>query len=300
MQPNPIVPPRTVARRALLALVAIMSFLACLSVAAVSIVSERAYDWRNQIAEEVTIQVKPASDGDTDALVARAVDVALQVPGIRSAVPISEADAAKLLEPWLGRDFDRSELPVPRLIAVRIAPGADIAALSRRLHEEVPNASLDDHSLWMKRLSSMANVMMMLGLAILLLVMVATALCVVFATRGAMAGSRDVIEVLHFIGAEDSYVAREYQRHFLVLGLKGAGIGGALAAGSFLATGLVARFQGSTPEEAQLRTLFGSLIVGPPGYLGALATVLVTAGIIAVTARWTVTRTLKELEHSSG
>ena len=57
--PNPIVPPRTVARRTLLALVAIMSFLACLSVAAVSVVADRAQNWQRQIADEVTIQIKP-------------------------------------------------------------------------------------------------------------------------------------------------------------------------------------------------------------------------------------------------
>ncbi|MGQ7791703.1 cell division protein FtsX [Faunimonas sp. B44] len=295
---NPIVPPRTVARRALLALVAIMSFLACLSVAAVSLVTERAQDWERQIADEVTIQIKPAEDGSTDSLVARAVEVALQAPGVRAAVPLSEADSARLLEPWLGNDFDRAELPVPRLISVAVSPEADLTSLARKLREEVAGASLDDHGLWLKRLSAMANVMTMLGIFILLLVMTATALCVVFATRGAMAGSRDVIEVLHFIGAEDTYVAREYERHFLLLGLKGAGIGGAAAILLFLVTAFLAQAQGPTPEEAQLRSLFGSLSIGTWGYLGSLVTVVVTAVIIALTARWTVTRTLKELEQT--
>lgn len=293
---NPIVPPRSVARRALLALVAIMGFLACLAVAAVSVVAERAQSWERQIAEEVTIQIRPAEDGATDAAVARAVEVALQMPGVKAAEPLSEADAAALLEPWLGRGFDRSELPVPRLVAVQVAEGADLAALGRRLREEVPGASLDDHGLWLERLSAMANVMVLLGAVVLGLVFVATALCVVFATRGAMAGSRDVIEVLHFVGAEDRYVAREFQRHFLLLGLKGAGIGGAAAVALFLLVGLVARSQGPTPEEAQLRSLFGGLVVGPPGYVGAAVTVFAIALLIAVTARWTVTRTLKELD----
>ena len=106
--------------------------------------------------------------------------------------------------------------------------------LARRLGEEVPTASLDDHGEWLQRLSAMARVMSAVGLVILGLVFAATALCVVFATRGAMAGNRIVIEVLHFVGAEDSYVAREFQRHFLLLGLKGASIGGAIAMALFL------------------------------------------------------------------
>jgi cell division transport system permease protein len=134
----------------------------------------------------------------------------------------------------------------------------------------------------------MARVMTLVGMVVLGLVFAATALCVVFATRGAMAGNRIVIEVLHFVGAEDSYVAREFQRHFLLLGLKGASIGGAIAAGLFLAVGFLGRLEGPTPEEAQLRSLFGGISVGWNGYVGAV--------IIATTARMTVRRTLRELD----
>ena len=158
------------------------------------------------------------------------------------------------------------------------------------------SASLDDHGQWLQRLAAMARVMTLLGLMVLGLVFAATALCVVFATRGAMAGNRIVIEVLHFVGAEDSYIAREFQRHFLLLGLRGAGIGGGVAMALFLAVGLFARVEGPTPEEAQLRSLFGGLTVGATGYLGSAITMLVLAVIIAFTARLTVRRTLTELD----
>jgi cell division transport system permease protein len=294
--PNPIVPPRTVARRTLLTLVAIMSFLACLSVAAVSVVADRAQGWQRQIAHEVTIQVKPVDGVDVVQSVARAVDIATQVPGVSSATPIGAEESAALLEPWLGSGFDANELPIPRLVAVQVGENADLAALSRRLAEEVPNASLDDHGQWLQRLAAMARVMTLLGVVVLALVFTATALCVVFATRGAMASNRTVIEVLHFVGAEDSYVAREFQRHFLLLGLRGAGLGGAAAVLLFLLVGFFGRLEGSTPEEAQLRSLFGGLSVGLNGHIGAALTVLALAIIIAVTARFTVRRTLTELD----
>lgn len=294
--PNPIVPPRTVARRSLLTLVAIMSFLACLSVAAVSVIAESARGWQRQISNEVTIQVRPEEGTDLDAAVLRAVEIATQVPGVRSATALGEAESSALLEPWLGSDFDLDELPIPRLIAVDIDEDADLAALARRLSEEVPTASLDDHGQWLQRLSAMANVMTLLGMVVLALVFAATALCVVFATRGAMAGNRTVIEVLHFVGAEDSYIAREFQRHFLILGLRGAGLGGGAAIVLFLMSNLFARLQGSSPQEAQLRSLFGGLSVGLTGYIGAVMTVLALALIIALTARVTVRRTLTDLD----
>jgi cell division transport system permease protein len=293
---SPIVPPRTVARRTLLTLVAIMSFLACLSVAAVAVIADRAQGWQRQIADEVTIQIKPTKNTDMDATVARAVDIAMQIPGVTAANAISETESTALLEPWLGAGLDISELPIPRLIAVRIADNADLEALAARLKEEVPTAALDDHGQWLQRLASMARVMTLVGLMVLGLVFAATALSVVFATRGAMAGNRNVIEVLHFVGAEDSYVAREFQRHFLLLGLKGAGIGGTLAVGLFMLVGLFGRLEGPTPEEAQLRSIFGGVSVGLNGYVGAAMTVLALALIIALTARITVRRTLREIE----
>ncbi len=293
---SPIVPPRSVARRTLLTLVAIMSFLACLSVAAVAIIADRAEGWQRQIADEVTIQIKPADDVDMEAAIARAVDIATQVPGVTAAAALDEAESTALLQPWLGSDFDLEELPIPRLIAVRITDNADLAQLAARLSEEVPSASLDDHGQWLQRLAAMAQVMTLVGLVVLGLVFAATALCVVFATRGAMAGNRNVIEVLHFVGAEDSYIAREFQRHFLLLGLKGASIGGGVAVGLFLLVSLFGRLEGATPEEAQLRSLFGGVSVGLNGYVGAAVTVLALGVIIAVTARMTVRRTLREIE----
>lgn len=294
--PTPIVPPRTVARRTLLTLVAIMSFLACLSVAAVSVVAERAQAWQRQIADEVTIQIKPTDTVDMEAALARAVEIAMQVPGVTSARVIDEAQSSALLEPWLGTDFDVEELPIPRLVAVRVSENADLRALTQQLKQELPSASLDDHGQWLQRLSAMARVTSLLGLIVLSLVFAATALCVVFATHGAMASNRTVIEVLHVVGAEDSYIAREFQHHFLLLGLKGAGIGGGVAIALFLTASFFARLEGPTPEEAQLRSLFGGLSVGPNGYIGSLITVLALAVIIAVTARVTVRRTLRGLD----
>ena len=293
---SPLVPPQSVSRRALLALVAIMSFLACLSIAAVSIVSQKADGWQRQIADEVTIQIRPIGEDNIEAAIARSVEIAVQIPGIISAEPLGEDVSAALLEPWLGSDFDRSELPIPRLVAVTVDGSADLDALARRLRESVPGASLDDHGLWLERLSTMANSVTLGGLFITGLVFVATALSVVFATRGAMAGNRDVIEVLHFVGAEDIYIADQFQRHFLVLGLRGAAIGGVAALAFLFLANLIMGAQGPTPEEAQIRSLFGAFSLGIPGSLAAFATVIATGLLIAVTARITVYATLRKID----
>ncbi|MHA1189308.1 MAG: cell division protein FtsX [Alphaproteobacteria bacterium] len=292
---NAIIPPRTMARRALMALISIMSFLACLTAATVSVVHGKAESWQRQISDEVTIQIRPIDGGNIEDAVARAVDIALQIPGVRSAGALSSDESAALLEPWLGRDFDLEVLAVPRLVAVRVAPDADLASLARRLGEAVPGATVDDHGQWLSRLASAAGWVTWSGVAIVLLVLSATALSVVFATRGAMASNHDVIEVLHFIGAEDSYIATEFQRHFLALGLKGAAMGGGVAIGLFLIAGFVSGLGGERPENAAIRSLFGDIFVGPTGYAATVAIIILVAAAVAITARLTVQRTIGEL-----
>ncbi len=42
-----------------------------------------------------------------------------------------------------------------------------------------------------------------------------------------MASNREIVEVLHFVGATDRFIAREFERHFLRLGVR-AGMVGAM------------------------------------------------------------------------
>src|SRR5690606_13333502 len=115
-----------------------------------------------------------------------------------------------------------------------------------------------------------------------------------FATRGAMASNRDVVSVLHFVGAEDGFIAREFQRHFLLLGLKG-GLAGALAATVLFAI-LALIIAPSMTETDQVSAMFGRFAVGPVGYFGALGIAFLIAVMTAVTSRLTVYRYLAETE----
>ena len=130
---------------------------------------------------------------------------------------------------------------MPRLIVVKIAAGAapDIPQLRRMLAEQVPGATLDDHRGWIDRMRAMAGTAVAVGVAILLLVIAATMLSVTFATRGAMATNKPVIEVLHFVGAKNGFIAGHFQRHFLLLGLQGGAIGGGAAIVLFALAGLI-------------------------------------------------------------
>ena len=297
-KPSQLVPENTVSGNALVVVVAIMSFLACLTLGAVTLVRDASRDWQSDILREITIQVRPIEGVDTAAEAAKAATVARLIRGVASAEVLSEEENARLLEPWLGTGLDLGELPIPRLIVVRLADPAavNLTTLSNRLKAQVRGATLDDHRAWTSRLQTMANVTVIIGISILTLVFVATILSVVFATRGAMASNRDVVSVLHFVGAEDGYVAREFQRHFLLLGLRGGLAGAAAAAILFALLSLAIAPSMAIPETDQVSALFGRFAVGPIGYFGALGIAFMIAVMTAVTSRLTVYRYLAETE----
>ena len=298
----PIVPEGNMAGNALVFVIAIMTFLAALTIGAVSIVRDTASTWQSQISREATIQIKPAPDFDIEAALSEARSIALTFSGVRDASIVSINDTKALLEPWLGSDFDVEALPVPRLVIVTVDPALppDFTAMREMVTAKIPNSNVDDHRNWVDRLVKMARTMVVLGVGVLALVLAATALAVVFATRGAMSGNGHIIEVLHFVGAESTFIARQFRNRFLLNGIKGALAGGLAAILVFLAVGVWSSLNLRTPEGSQTNALFGSFSIGAEGYLGVFFIVALVALITAETTRWTVIGYLHRMDGGSG
>jgi cell division transport system permease protein len=290
----PLVPVDSAASRALVAVIAILTFLAALSAGAAIMVSKASSQWRGAVSSEMTIQIRPDPRRNIDADIARAVALARATPGIEDVRNVPRAESDRLLEPWLGTGLDLVELPVPRLVTIRIASGTrpDLNTLREMLKATVPVASLDDHRMWVTRISTMANTMIAAGLAVVLLVLAAAALAVAFATRGAMAGSRDSVEVLHLVGADDEFIAREFQNRFARLGLRGGGIGAIAAILTVATLGILTSAWGSGPGTEQLQALFGAFEIGWAGYLAVILIAIVVAAISGLVSRIAVRRYL--------
>jgi cell division transport system permease protein len=295
---SPIVPRQSIAGRALVAVVAIMTFLASLTTGAVMLVLASAAEWQSDVAREMTIQIRPSAGRDLEADVKQAAEIARTAPGIAEVRPYTAEDSARLLEPWLGSGLALDALPVPRLIVLRVTSGQrpDLTALRAALSAKIPGVSVDDHRGWVDRMRAMASTAIAGGVGILALVLVATVLSVTFATRGAMATNRPIVEVLHFIGARDGFIASEFQRHFLRLGLVGGAIGG-VAAMVVLAFAGVFRdvFLGTAAEE-QASALFSTLSIGIAGYAALVGQVILVAAVTALTSRQVVSQTLATIE----
>ncbi len=295
---SPIVPRASIHGRALVAVVAIMTFLASMTTGTVLLVSASAAEWQSDVASEITVQVRPQAGRDLERDAA-AVTAAIQgQPGIVEVRPFTKDESAKLLEPWLGSGLSLDELPVPRVIVARVQPGTalDLAALRSRVTQAAPSASVDDHRAWIERMRSMTGATMLAGLGILALVIVATIISVSFATRGAMAANRPIVEVLHFVGAGDRYIANHFLRHFLRLGLEGGVIGGGLAMLFFGFSESIAGWFSGTPVGDQFAALLGTFSLRPSGYLVLAVQAVMIAVITAVASRQTLFATLNDID----
>jgi cell division transport system permease protein len=293
-----IIPRNSIAGRSLVAVVAIMTFLASMTTGAVVLVRAAASDWQAEVAREITIQVRPQTGRDIEAEVRKAADIARAAPSVAEVRPYTREESSRLLEPWLGSGLALDDLPVPRMIVIKLAPDAklDLASLRKTLSEQVAGASIDDHRGWIEQMRAMSRTAVVGGIIILLLVFTATVLSVTFATRGAIATNRPVVEVLHFIGAPDSFIAGHFQRHFLWLGLKGGAVGGGAAILLFAFAELVSSWLTGGAGADRVSALFGTFSIGTAGYLAVGVQVIVIAVLIAATSRQTVNRTLQSLE----
>jgi cell division transport system permease protein len=295
---SPIVPRASIAGRALVAVVAIMTFLASITTGAVLLVSASAAEWQSDVGSEITVQVRPQAGRDIDRDAAAVAEAIRNQSGIVEVRPFSRDESAKLLEPWLGSGLSLDELPVPRVIVARVSPGAtlDLASLRARVTLVAPSASVDDHRAWIERMRSMSGATVFAGFGILVLVIIATIISVSFATRGAMAANRPIVEVLHFVGAGDRYIADRFFWHFLLLGLEGGVIGGGVAMLGFGFSESIAGWFSGTPVGDQFAALLGTFSLRPSGYLVLAVQAVFIAAITAWASRRTLFATLDEIE----
>ena len=293
---HPIVPAGSVTGRSLTLVITIMCFLACLTAGAVYMINQSAAAWLRDVASEVSLQVEPkGTPAEIEKRVADIVAFVGRQPGVIGARPLSQKESMDLLEPWLGKTEGLSALPIPRIIALQIDRQAppDLDKLREGLKRQHPGTSLDDHRHWQAQIRTVTRSFALGGLAILVLVGAATTAIIISATKSSMASNKDIVEVLHFIGATDRFIAHEFEKHFLRLGIRAGTVGAFLAMLIFIAMPLVMNILGGgAVTQAELSRLVGTGALDLPGYFLLGIVVVVTAALCMLTSRYGVYRIL--------
>ena len=273
-------------------LVAFMVYLAALALTCAMAMQKVVERWDQGLAGRLTVQVPPPASGDAE-LAARQVDQVIDaladISGVRSVELLDQEDIADLLKPWLGETVMQQDLPLPTLIAVALDETSppDRAVMAARLGGIAPDIVIDDHQRWLGRLLDLARTIETIAALIVVAVMASAVITIVFVTRTGLAIHNQVIDLLHLIGAQDSYVARQFENHALLLGLRGGVIGLLLAVLTVLLIGyLLERSQTGFLPVLALSFWEWSILISLP---------LITAGIAMVTARFTVLHNLSRV-----
>ncbi len=277
-------------------MISIAVFLFAVTLAGVMSINSMLQNWNQSILGSLTVQIMPINNVNKEKALeetldhqARAVKFLEGLNEVEKVTPLGDAQLEELIKPWLGDGINIQDLPIPRLIDVRIKKGAEIdfMSLSEKLAEVSPQASLDNHKLWLNKLIKFADGLKMMAMSVLLLVIVVTSGAIFYSTKTSLGLHRYIIEILHLMGAKDAYVAQQYARRTAQLGFVGGIIGLIFAIPSIFAIARLAeQIEGGIISDATLSvTAWGAILCLP-----------IFASLIAmITAYWTVKNTLEKM-----
>jgi cell division transport system permease protein len=277
-------------------LISLMVFLSTITLAGLLSINSVLNKWNNDISGSLTVQIMPAKNTSSkksklETIKQQETTILLlkETKGIIDASPLSDNDLSKLIKPWLGDSVDINDLPVPRLIDVKLDKNIDIDydKLAKKLSKTAPLASIDNHKLWLNKLIKLGDGLKALASSIFLLIILTTSVTIAYTTKTGLELHKNIIEILYLMGAKDTYIAQQYARRSSYLGFIGGLIGVLLSIPAIQTISSIAsEIQGGIISQINMGICNWMLISLLPIFSSALAT---------ASAYCTVKRTLGKL-----
>lgn len=265
-----------------------MVYLATLALAAAIIADGLADRWRADLAGTYTIQIPPRLDVTSDERKAdldKVVELATAAVNVARVKILDEADKARLLEPWFGTTGLPDDVRLPDLVVIEMVDGGalDLASIDGKLRAIAPGASIEDHARWQGDLAAFTRSVTTLATIAIIFIIIAAIATIVFVTRTGLEIHRRVIEIVHLVGAQDSYIAKQFLIHALRQGLIGGVAGVMLAALTLL---LIERMManGATALLPELSLRAGQWLLLALAPLGVGAVSMITAHLTVLRA----------------
>lgn len=218
----------------------IVAFMVCLTglmLAASLSLNSAVYRWNGNYVNSFTVQI-PVVSATKRVSADRVVKLLKDNDWVKTARQITDSEMKDLVEPWLGKGHALDQLPLPMLIEVTVREGetVNLDALEKRLQRIAPGAEIDDYQLWMDKFNNFSAMIKWTAFVLAVLIVVTTLAIVIFAAKTALRLHDQTVDVLYTIGAQDIYIARQFQRNAMWLVLKGASIGAGVAGVLFWAS----------------------------------------------------------------
>ncbi len=281
---TPILPKGHREERPLFVIMAVMSFLATLTLLLVLMGIRQSASWQNDLQSAATVQVMTPAGGDV------AVDILRQQPGVRAAELLDAQENRNLLAPWIGTAELPEDLIIPELVRLEIdRSNFDHKQIWNALAEQNIDVIVDDHQQWSRNLSSTWSRIRLFLFSLLAIILMATVAISSFATQSVLQARQNIINVLGQVGAEDGFIARLFVSRFLSIGFKAAISGMVLAVG-FFALFMIFQNWGTDEHGMKVKIEISDLI-----WLILLALIMGT--ISAVTAGISAGRSIQRAER---
>lgn len=270
----------------------IMVFLGSLAMAAQATLVRTSLSWEYDLRSRLTVEVPSVPDEAPEMRVARAEKVRqalLAKSQVASATLVPREETTQLLKPWISDPALFAALPLPTLIDVdlkvgRSVPAADLADELSRITDGV---LVHSHANWMDRLMGFLTGLGILAIVMLILTGIALVATIGVVCRAAMSVQHDTIELLHFMGATDVSIAKQFQHYIRVLSIPASLIGFLLAV---VTLGFLTLLLGS---------LGGLSLIASSSWVtvgSVMAVIPIGATILAIlTARFSVQKFLRRL-----
>lgn len=161
--------------------------------------------------------------------------------GVVSINMVAESELLDMLEPWIGDGDALTDTALPIVIDVMLAEKTDAAVIQKsirpKLMDIAPTIELDNKNSWADLFARFVGMLQALALVLVLVILVAMILMIAFSARASLHSHRRTVNLLHTMGAEDSYIAKQFQNEHFKISLKGATCGALVATAGFLLFG---------------------------------------------------------------
>lgn len=274
------------------AIMVIMVYLGSLAMAAQATLARTSLTWGHNLQNKLTVEVPNLPDEILQIREDRAdkvIELLKKNPEITDVRKVSEQEAAQLVKPWVADPALLAALPLPTLLDVELKKDHSIRSevLEAELSQEILGTQVHSHAAWMDKLLAFLRGLGFLSVVMLVLTALAIVASISVVCRAAMAVQHETIELLHFMGATDRTIARQFEKHIRVLAFPATAIG-FLAA--LVTTGCLAWL---------LNALGGFSLIASASWItvgAVMAIVPVCAILLAIgTARWSILKLLRRL-----
>ena len=277
-------------------LTALMVMLSCWALITFVSFEGIANHWVSGISNKLTIELSPISGDEQTVLPFKTLEARgqiiaekiLRLEGVSEARFIQQKEVANMIGSWLDAQSLSTDLPLPGLVSVvttEDAPEglvADIEGFAKSVHM---NSHVETHKDWLLEFLETIYFLRYAALFLCLLMLAALLFSIQGIIKSRLSTYARDIELLHLIGASDTYIARQFQRHATLLSFKGAQIGLGLAVAGILVTSMFSLSLNSFSEQSVSYICYLSLVFVP----------ILAIGISRLTARFTVLKTLNKL-----